>query len=330
VMAIMGSTYTGQFDDVHQMNDALMALEREKGWSIPLHIDAASGGLIAPFVWPQLLWDFRLEKVVSINVSGHKFGYVVVGIGWVVWKDEKFLPKDLKFELHYLGGTEESFNLNFSRPACHVIAQYYNFIRLGKEGYRNIGRNCLRNARLLAECLEATGYFDIHSELTNPSLPVVSFSPRNDRIDPYVVSARLRSLGWIVPAYSLPLNCQKVNILRIVIRENFSEDVVDLLLRDVVHVAENLIDERTKLEETIRAEVERALRERDQSPQTQQQPVDKKKESTIPEAVEEEGISTISKDHDRKETEQKHRATASREPIGQQPQEKAKTFARVC
>ncbi|EEP81165.1 glutamate decarboxylase [Uncinocarpus reesii 1704] len=169
IFVILGSTYTGHYEPVEEISNILDEVEKEHGWDIPIHVDGASGGFIAPFTHAGAggpKWDFNLPRVHSINVSGHKFGLVYVGLGWVIWRDRQYLPKDLIFQLHYLGGTEESFALNFSRPGLQVIGQYYNIIRLGFDGYREVMENCLRNARLLSKALERTGWYvcvsDIH------------------------------------------------------------------------------------------------------------------------------------------------------------------------
>ena len=121
--------------------------------------------LLTHIFQPKLLWDFRLPRVVSINASGHKYGLSYVGVGWVVWRDKKHLPKDLIFELHYLGSVEYSFSLNFSRPAAPVIAQYFNFVHLGFDGYRRVALTDLRNARVLARALEKSGYYTVLSDV---------------------------------------------------------------------------------------------------------------------------------------------------------------------
>ncbi|KAA1112493.1 hypothetical protein PGTUg99_020065 [Puccinia graminis f. sp. tritici] len=165
VFVILGSTYTGHFEPVKPLSDLLDAYEAKTGISVPIHVDGASGAFIAPFVYPDLPWDFRLPRVVSINTSGHKFGLTYVGCGWVVWRDQAHLPKELIFELHYLGSVEYSFSLNFSRPAHPIIHQYYNFVQLGFEGYRAIGLDDLANARLLSRALERSRYYKVLSDI---------------------------------------------------------------------------------------------------------------------------------------------------------------------
>ena len=161
-------TYTGHYEPVEEMARLLDEYEAETGVSVPIHVDGASGGFIAPFATPNLKWDFRIPRVVSINTSGHKFGLSYVGVGWVVWRSKDFLPKDLIFELHYLGSVEYSFSLNFSRPAHPIIAQYFNFVHLGFEGYRAVAMDDLKNARLYSRALEKSGLFEVMSDVHRP------------------------------------------------------------------------------------------------------------------------------------------------------------------
>jgi len=267
VFVILGSTYTGHYEPVKEMSDLLDEYETKSGNNIPIHVDGASGAFVAPFVTPKLLWDFKLPRVVSINTSGHKFGLSYVGVGWVVWRDKKHLPKDLIFELHYLGSVEYSFSLNFSRPAAPIIAQYFNLIHLGFEGYRSVGLSDMKNARLLSRALEKTGYYtvisDIHRrvgaqdplgiddadfEAYEPGLPVVAFrfSDKFKELHPEVeqkwIQTLLRAKGWIVPNYELPPNLEKVEILRVVVRENVTEVLIDKLIADIVEITEHLGD----------------------------------------------------------------------------------------
>jgi len=266
VFVILGSTYTGHYESVKEMSDALDKIEKEKGWDIPIHVDGASGGFFAPFVHPKLEWDFRLPRVKSIQSSGHKFGLAYVGVGWVVWRDHKYLPKELIFELHYLGSVELSFSLNFSRPAAPIIAQFFSFLHLGFEGYRRIGEGDLVNARILSRALEGSTEFKVLSEIHHeaspndpgyvedetkaghykPGLPVVAFqlSPEWKKKNPYIQQKWLQTLlrvkGWIVPNYELPPSVEKEEVLRVVVRESMSEDLVDLLLRDLFAIVKEL------------------------------------------------------------------------------------------
>ncbi|VDC05381.1 unnamed protein product, partial [Peniophora sp. CBMAI 1063] len=171
VYVILGSTYTGHYEPVKEMSDLLDEYEAKTGISVPIHVDGASGAFVAPFTNPKLEWDFKIPRVVSINTSGHKFGLSFVGVGWVVWRSHEYLPKDLIFELHYLGSVEYSFSLNFSRPAHPIIAQYFNFIHLGFKGYRDVALADLKNARTLSRALEASGYFTVLSDIHRPANP---------------------------------------------------------------------------------------------------------------------------------------------------------------
>jgi glutamate decarboxylase len=173
VFVILGSTYTGHYEPVKEMADLLDEYEKNTGVSIPIHVDAASGGFVAPFASPKLVWDFKIHRVVSINTSGHKFGLSPVGVGWVVWRSKHFLPKDLIFELHYLGSVEYSFSLNFSRPASPIIAQYFMFLHLGFAGYRAVALQDLKNARTLSRALEKSGYYEVLSEIHRPVSPII-------------------------------------------------------------------------------------------------------------------------------------------------------------
>ncbi|KAG6861714.1 hypothetical protein C0995_012718 [Termitomyces sp. Mi166 len=257
VYVILGSTYTGHYEPVKEISDLLDEYEAKTGNYVPIHVDGASGGFVAPFATPKLVWDFKLPRVVSINTSGHKFGLAYVGVGWVVWRDKAHLPKELIFELHYLGSVEYSFSLNFSRPAAPIIAQYFNLIHLGFEGYRAIALDDLKNARLLSRALEASKYYtvlsDIHRkiagplesmneddpEIYHPGLPVVSFrfsdefKAKNPDVQQRWIQTLLRAKGWIVPNYELPPALEQVETLRVVVRENMTEVLVDRLVADL-------------------------------------------------------------------------------------------------
>jgi glutamate decarboxylase len=232
VGGLLGTTFTGQIDELGAIDALLQQLERERGWHIPLHIDAASGGFLAPFTRPDLSWDFRLPSVRSINVSNHKFGLVYPGMGTVVFRDKSDLPDELVFHINYLGGDMPNYSLNFSRPSNSVIVQYYAFLRLGHEGYARIAQATLANAQALADGLVATRAFEaMHDRASFPVVVVRALDP--ERHDVYKISDRLRQRGWIVPAYPLPPNAQDVHVLRMVVKESFSRDMVDLLLADV-------------------------------------------------------------------------------------------------
>ncbi|MGV8125117.1 MAG: glutamate decarboxylase [Candidatus Xenobiia bacterium LiM19] len=233
VVGILGTTFTGQYDPLQELNDLLITVKKEKGWDIPLHIDGASGAFVVPFIDPGLLWDFRLSQVKSINASGHKYGLVYPGIGWLLFRDRTDFPNELVFDVNYLGGTMPTFTLNFSRGSAPIIAQYYNFLRLGRKGYCEIMSNLHANTRYLTDQLIKTGKFEMVGR--NICIPAVTLS-LNENIANYTVydiSERLRERGWVVSAYSLPPNAQDISVLRIVVREHFSRDMADILLKDI-------------------------------------------------------------------------------------------------
>jgi glutamate decarboxylase len=229
VGAVLGTTFIGENDPIEALDTLLRKVKDEKGWDIPLHVDGASGGFVAPFSNPEELWDFRLERVKSINASGHKYGLVYPGVGWLVFRDRSDLPQELIFEVNYLGSAQPTFTFNFSRASSMIQAQFYNFIRLGRTGYTAIVKNMLTNARYLNERLAATGYV----EILNPSLaePVVTFKLKDDLdFDGFHVADRLRQNGWIVPAYTLPPNAEHVTAMRVVVRDDMSHDKIDILM----------------------------------------------------------------------------------------------------
>ncbi|CAM1502022.1 Fc.00g040060.m01.CDS01 [Cosmosporella sp. VM-42] len=307
IFAILGSTYTGHYEPVEEISNILDKHQEKTGQDIPIHVDAASGGFVAPFADAKAggtKWGFELPRVKSINASGHKYGLCSPGIGWVVWRDESYLPENLIFTLDYLGGEEKSFTLNFSRPGAQVIVQYYNLIHLGFQGYREIMENCLANARTLAKSLEKTGWFTVVSDIhrrsplapSNPDstdgstskinpqivagqvrssiqkaadfvggqeaeqsitgetsahyvagLPVVSFrfSDEFQREFPHVsqdsLALLLRARQWIIPNYALPPRESETKILRVVVRESMSYDLIDRLLADICDSMERMM-----------------------------------------------------------------------------------------
>jgi glutamate decarboxylase len=250
VCAILGSTYNGEFEDVKTLNDLLEKKNAEKGWHIPIHVDAASGGFIAPFIYPDLVWDFRLPLVKSINVSGHKYGLVYAGIGWVVWRNKEDLPEELIFHVNYLGADQPTFTLNFSKGASQVIAQYYQLIRLGFDGYRNIMANCAMNAKILTQAIEKLGRFKILSK--EIGVPVVAFSLLdNHDHDEYEISDGLRRYGWTVPAYTMAPDAQHVTLLRVVVREDFSRSLADRLVTDIKRVLAYMDARPSKLIQSV-------------------------------------------------------------------------------
>ncbi|MGB8645485.1 MAG: glutamate decarboxylase [Anaerolineae bacterium] len=233
VVAIMGSTYTGQYEPVKEMNDALAALNAKTGWNIPIHVDGASGGFVAPFLQPDLEWDFRLPWVKSINASGHKYGLVYPGVGWIIWRDREELPEELIFNVNYLGGQMPTFAINFSRPGNQVVAQYYNLLRLGKDGYRRIHQTSQDVAHYLAQEIKKLGPFELLSD--GSDIPVFAWRLKEStNYSLFDLADRLRDRGWQVPAYSLPKNCEETVVQRVVVREGFSHDMAEMLLKDIV------------------------------------------------------------------------------------------------
>lgn len=231
ICCILGTTYTGEYEDVKAVNDLL----EERGMDTPIHVDAASGGFVAPFTVPDLEWDFRLPRVVSINVSGHKYGLVYPGVGWVVWRGAEYLPQELVFNINYLGAEQSSFTLNFSKGASQVIGQYYQLIRLGKHGYRAIMSNLTRTADYLSDSLESLG-FRIMSKKAGEGLPLVAFRlpPDEDRVyDEFALAHQLRVRGWVVPAYTMAPNTNNLKMLRVVVREDFTRNRCDALITDI-------------------------------------------------------------------------------------------------
>jgi len=235
VVPTLGITFTCQYEDVQAFSVALDKLQQDTGLDIPIHVDAASGGFLAPFCQPELMWDFRLPRVKSINASGHKFGLAPLGVGWVVWRDKEDLPEDLIFRVNYLGGDMPTFALNFSRPGGQIAAQYYLFLRLGKEGYRRIQQACYDTAQYLSREIEKMGLFDIIYG-GKGGIPAMSWSLKkgvNPGFSLYDLSDRIRSRGWQIAAYSMPANRQDLVIMRILVRHGFSRDLADLLLADL-------------------------------------------------------------------------------------------------
>ncbi len=235
VVPTLGITFTCQYEEVHAFSDALDKLQQDTGLDIPIHVDAASGGFLAPFCQPDLVWDFRLPRVKSINASGHKFGLAPLGVGWVVWRDKEDLPEDLIFRVNYLGGDMPTFALNFSRPGGQIAAQYYLFLRLGKEGYRRIQQACYDTAQYLSREIAKMGLFDIIYD-GEGGIPAMSWSLKkgvNPGFSLYDLSDRIRSRGWQIAAYSMPANREDLVIMRILVRHGFTRDLADLLLDDL-------------------------------------------------------------------------------------------------
>jgi glutamate decarboxylase len=233
VVAILGSTFDGSYEPVAEIAAALDRLQERTGWDIPVHVDGASGAMIAPFLDPELEWDFRLDRVASINTSGHKYGLVYPGVGWVLWRSRSALPTELIFNVNYLGGQMPTFALNFSRPGAEVIAQYYTFFRLGRAGFRAVQQAARDVATYLSSSIAEMGPFRLVSR--GDQVPAFAFTTAADVItfSVYDVSRRLRERGWQVPAYSFPANRTDLDVLRIVVRNGMTRDLADLLLADL-------------------------------------------------------------------------------------------------
>jgi glutamate decarboxylase len=233
VAAVLGSTFDGSYEPIKAIADELDRLQETKGLDIPLHVDAASGGFIAPFIQPELEWDFRIPRVVSINASGHKYGLVYPGVGWAIWRNPAYLPEKLIFDVNYLGGHMPTFSLNFSRPGSEVVAQYFMFCALGFEGYSQIQATSSDIAQYLATEIEAIGPYELVTR--GDELPVFAFKLKNSVANYTVfdVSEKLRERGWQVPAYTYPANREDLAVLRIVVRAGMTHDMADLLLADL-------------------------------------------------------------------------------------------------
>ncbi|WP_431948316.1 glutamate decarboxylase [Actinacidiphila sp. bgisy167] len=233
VVTVLGSTFDGSYEPVAEVCAALDALQERTGLDIPVHVDGASGAMIAPFLDEDLVWDFRLPRVASINTSGHKYGLVYPGVGWALWRDTEALPEELVFRVNYLGGDMPTFALNFSRPGAQVVAQYYTFLRLGRDGYRTVQQTARDVATYLAARIEDLGDFRLITR--GDQLPVFAFTTADHvtAYDVFDVSRRVRERGWQVPAYTYPPDREDLAVLRIVVRNGFSEDLADLFLADL-------------------------------------------------------------------------------------------------
>ena len=233
VVGILGSTFDGSYEPIADICQALDRLQEETGLDIPVHVDGASGAFIAPFLDPELMWDFKLPRVSSINVSGHKYGLVYPGVGWIVWRDAASLPEDLIFWVNYLGDNMPTFALNFSRPGSQVVAQYYNFLRLGFEGYASVQRYSRDVATTLSEKIAAVGPFDLLTK--GDELPVFAFTLKAeiDNYSVFDVSNALRERGWLLPAYTFPADREDLAALRVVVKQGFTHDLGDLLIKDI-------------------------------------------------------------------------------------------------
>lgn len=247
IVPIMGVTWTGMNDDVEALNTALDEYNGRTGYNIPIHIDAASGGFILPFLNPEKKWDFRLKWVYSISTSGHKYGLVYPGLGWVVWKDKKYLPKDMSFSVNYLGASISQVGLNFSRPAAQILAQYYNFIHLGVEGYTEIHSNSMDIAKHCHKAIGKMLCFKNYSDTLENPLFIWTMDPDYEKEAKWTLfdlQDKLMQNGWMVPAYTMPKDIEDMVVMRIVVRQGMSRDMADMLIEDIT----NAVAELEKLE----------------------------------------------------------------------------------
>jgi glutamate decarboxylase len=249
VVAILGSTFEGSYEPVEEICAALDEFERQTGIDVPVHVDGASGAFVAPFIDPELEWDFRLPRVASINASGHKYGLVYPGVGWIVWRDADALPDDLIFWVNYLGDNMPTFALNFSRPGAQVVAQYYNFLRLGFDGYRKVQGYSRDVATRLADQIGELGPFELLTR--GDELPVFAFTlvAGTDNFTVFDVSNALRERGWLVPAYTFPKNRTDLAALRVVVKQGFGHDMADLLVADLQRQLPRLEKQQAPLHE---------------------------------------------------------------------------------
>lgn len=235
VVPTLGITYTGRYENVEAIAKALDTYQKKTGIDIPIHVDGASGGFLAPFCQPDLKWDFRIPRVKSINASGHKFGLSPLGVGWVVWRTKEDLPENLIFYVNYLGGNMPTFALNFSRPAGQIICQYYNLLRLGHEGYKRIHNACYDTTKYLAQQLKKLKIFDIVSDGSD-GIPAVAWQLKDGadvNFTLYDLADRLRTNGWLSPAYSMPPDAQNIVVMRVLVKHGFSRDLADLYINDI-------------------------------------------------------------------------------------------------
>ena len=239
VVAILGTTFTGELEPVAEIAEALDDIAANGGPDVPLHVDAASGGFVVPFLHPELKWDFKIPRVVSINVSGHKYGMTYPGIGFVVWRSKEYLPEDLVFRVNYLGGDMPTFTLNFSRSGNQVVGQYYNFIRLGVAGYTQIMESLRDTALMLSAAISKID--NMHVITDGTAIPVLSFEVVDDPgFTVFDISHELRARGFQVPAYTMPADAEDVAVLRIVLREGFSQDLAYKLVTAINEVVQQL------------------------------------------------------------------------------------------
>jgi glutamate decarboxylase len=257
VAAVLGTTFTGHADDIVGINDLLLRLKQERGIDVPLHVDAASGGFVWPFLYPHTEWDFRLEQVRSINVSGHKFGLVYPGIGWLIFRERSDLAEDLVFYENYLGKTDATFTLNFSTGSAMVLAQYYNLVRLGHDGYRFVMETMQANTRVLAERIAAIDELQLIGDQGEEQLPLVAFQLTDEErdYDEFDIASQLSAeRGWMVPAYTLPPNADHVKIMRALVKQTLGHSLVTTLADDIQEAC-NTLNKKGGLHEIDRKRV---------------------------------------------------------------------------
>ena len=247
VVPIAGVTWTGMNDDIEGLDAALEEYNAKTGFEIPIHVDAASGGFILPFLKPKKKWDFRLKWVLSISTSGHKYGLVYPGLGWVIWKDRNYLPEDMSFSVNYLGANITQVGLNFSRPAAQILAQYYNFIHLGFEGYREIHENSMNVAEYCHKEIGKMHCFENYSKHLDNPLFIWTLKEDYEKTAKWTLfdlQDKLMQSGWMVPAYTMPKDIEEMIVMRIVVRQGMSRDMADMLISDIT----NAVAELEKLE----------------------------------------------------------------------------------
>jgi glutamate decarboxylase len=256
VAAVLGTTFTGHADALVGINDYLLSLKRERGLDVPMHVDGASGGFVWPFLYPHSEWDFRLEQVRSINVSGHKYGLVYPGIGWLIFRERADLAEDLVFYENYLGKRDATFTLNFSTGSAMVVAQYYNFVRFGHDGYEYIMHTMQANSRKLAEDIAGTGQFSIIGDEGAEQLPLVAFQLAEEQsYDEFDIAAQLASeRGWMVPAYTLPPDADHIKIMRALVKETLGRSLATTLAEDIAQACATL-RQKGRVHETERKRV---------------------------------------------------------------------------
>ena len=243
IVPIAGVTWTGLNDDIEALDKALDKYNEVTGHDIPIHVDAASGGFILPFLFPKKKWDFRLKWVYSISTSGHKYGLVYPGLGWVVWKDKKYLPEQMSFSVNYLGASIAQVGLNFSRPAAQILAQYYNFLHLGFEGYKEIHSNSMAIAEYCHDQIGKMPCFKNYSQTLENPLFIWSLDPEYEKTAKWTLfdlQDKLMQSGWMVPAYTMPKAIEDMVVMRVVVRQGMSRDMANMLLEDIQNAVEEL------------------------------------------------------------------------------------------